>query len=200
MNVVKLPGAALTLIGLCLSACSGGLFGASGGGGDVPTSPPTAQRPARGLAAVAVRIHDEDEEESKRIAAFANEALSRHGIRPDATASATLFLRFDRPRTLSAPSKPRVGVVGRGGSSSRADIGLSIQIPLGRGDAPPPPAKHELAAELETAPGHVAWRDRTAMDGIPGARIDPRVARELIERVVTRLARAAETLSGGEAR
>jgi hypothetical protein len=186
------------LLALALGACSTqDLFGR--GGAPEPADANAAPRsvaPVRtGLVAIAVRVRQEDEVAAQRIAAWANEALSRYGFRPDSTAPATLFLSFERPRTLSARSGPNVGIVGQGGSSSHANIGLSIQIPLGRGEAAPPPAKHEILAELETAPGKVVWRKRAAMDAVPAAEIDPPVARALIGRVIAALAEKAPDLA-----
>ena len=67
-----------------------------------------------GLAAIAIRVRNEDDATAARIAAWANEALTRNGFRPDSTAPATLLLSIDRPRSLSARSGPNVGVVAQG--------------------------------------------------------------------------------------
>lgn len=141
---------------------------------------------------LAVLIRDESERETIRLAAIVNEALAQHGFRPDATASTVLVIRFDRPRTMSARSRPGVGIYGRGGSSGTSDLGLSIEIPLGRGPAPPPPARHEIIAELEAGAGNVIWRDGAAMDAPASAEIDASVARELLGRIIVKLARESD--------
>lgn len=151
---------------------------------------------ARQDRALAVRIRDESDRETIRLVAFVNEALSQHGFRPDATASSVLVIRFDRPRTMSAGSRPGVGIYGRGGSSGASDLGLSIEIPLGRGPPPPPPARHEIIAELEAGAGNVIWKERAAMDAPTSAELDASVARELIGRIVVRLARESERQEG----
>jgi hypothetical protein len=182
-------------------ACSGvGLsFWPFNGGGESEEPAPAAARPTTGLQAVAVRVREEDERAALRIAALANEALTRHGIRPEATAPNVLFLRFERPRTLQSRAGPKVGIVGRGGSSSETDLGLAIQIPLDGKPPPPQPARHEVFAELENGAGNVIWRGRAVKDAVPTAEIDNSVARDLIERVVARLARETNAKSGGSA-
>ncbi|MQA65440.1 MAG: hypothetical protein GEU76_06020 [Alphaproteobacteria bacterium] len=189
---------ALALLALA-PACSGaGLSFWPFRGSDTGKEPaPAAARPTTGLRAVAVRVRQEDEKAALRIAALANEALTRHGIRPEATAPNVLFLRFERPRTLQSRAGPKVGIVGRGGSSSETDLGLAIQIPLDGKPPPPQPARHEVFAELENGVGNVIWRGRAVKDAVPTAEIDNSVARDLIERVVARLARETDAKSGG---
>jgi hypothetical protein len=90
-----------------------------------------------------------------------------------------------------------VGIVGRGGSSSETDLGLAIQIPLDGTSPSPPPARHEVFAELENRGGNVIWRGRAVTDAVPTTEIDAAVARDLIERVVAQLARETGAESGG---
>jgi len=189
---------ALALLAV-VPACSGaGLsLWPFGGHGDAEVPASAVARPAAGLQAVAVRVREEDERAALRIAALANEALTRHGIRPEATAPNVLFLRFERPRTLESRSGPKVGIVGRGGSSSETDLGLAIQIPLDGTSPSPPPARHEVFAELENRGGNVIWRGRAVTDAVPTTEIDAAVARDLIERVVAQLARETGADSGG---
>ncbi len=193
-----LPVWAVLAGALLLGACSGTPIhdwpwigrGTPDGEGTGADASPVA-RPEAGRA-VALRIRDESERESLRIAAIANDVLAQHGFRPDGTARAVLVLRFDRPRTLSAPGRPAVGIFGRGGSSGTSDIGVSIELPVGRGPAPAPPARHEVIAELETQSGKVVWRERAAKDAPAAAEIDSLLARELIGRVIERLRREAD--------
>jgi hypothetical protein len=189
---------ALTFLAV-VPACSGkGLsFWPFGGQGEVEDPTPAAARPAAGLQAVAVRVRQEDEKAALRIAALANEALTRHGIRAEATAPHVLFLRFERPRTFESRSGPKVGIVGRGGSSSETDLGLAIQIPLDGKPPPPQPARHEISAELENGAGNVIWRGRAVKDAVPTAGIDTAVLRDLIERIVATLARETTAEGGG---
>lgn len=196
-----LPLTLVLTLALVVSACAGQDFFGTGGRAASDAPPRDAvTAPRVSLAAIAIRVRNEDDATAARITAWANEALTRHGFRPDSTAPATLLLSIDRPRSLSARSGPNVGVVAQGGSSSHANIGLSIQIPLGRGDSAPPPAKHEILAEFETAPGKVVWRKRSAMDAVPAADIDPEVARTLIGRVIAALAQIAPELAGSPGR
>ncbi|MGE0761224.1 MAG: hypothetical protein AB7O38_29700 [Pirellulaceae bacterium] len=182
---------ALTFLAL-VPGCSGtGVsFWPFGSHGETEAPPrAAATRSALGVQAVAVRVRQEDENTALRIAALANDVLTRHGIRPEATAPHVLFLRFERPRMVESRASPKVGLVGRGGSSSETDLGLSIQIPLDGKPPPPHPARHELVAELESGAGNVIWRGRAVTDAVPTAGIDLAVLRGLAERVVAALAR-----------
>jgi hypothetical protein len=200
--VPRTVAVALALVFLAMvPACSGtGLsFWPFGGDSETKEPPPAAAtRPATGLRAVAVRVRQEDDKTALRIAALANDALTRHGIRPEATAPHVLFLRFERPRTLESRSGPKVGIVGRGGSSSETDLGLAIQIPLDGKPPPPSPARHEVVAELESAAGKVIWRGRAVKDAVPTTGLDTAVLRDLIERVVAALARVAMAVQGSD--
>ena len=190
-DVARTVAVALALACLAVvPACSGSSFWPFGGDGETEAPPPAAAaRPDAVLQAVAVRIRQEDEKTALRIAAVANDALMRHGIRPEATAPQVLFLRFDRPRTLESSSGPKVGIVGRGGSSSETDLGVAIQIPLGGKPPPPPPARHEVVAELESGAGNIIWRRHAVKDAVPAAGINTAVLRDLIERIISALAR-----------
>lgn len=175
-----------------LAGCARGLIPdwPWGGGRETPQSAVPAGRPAADRA-INVRIRDEDERGTLRLTAIANEVLTRHGFRPDGTAEATLVLRLDRPRSLAARGGPGVGVFGSGGSSGTTNLGLAIEIPLRRGESPPAISRHELIAELENAAGKVVWRETAVRDAAATAEIDPAVSRELLERIVARLAAQA---------
>lgn len=190
------------LLMACLAmvpACSGtGFpFWPFGRNGETEARPVTAAlRRAAALQAVAVRVRQEDEKATLRIAALANDVLTRHGIRPEATAPLVLFLRFERPRITEARSGPKVGIVGRGGSSSETDLGLAIQIPLDGKPPPSPPARHEVVAELESGAGNIIWRGRAVKDAVPETGINTVLLRDLIERVIAALARETAVEQG----
>lgn len=183
-----------------LAACGGGMIrdwpwspvnGGAGRAGAPPAAGTTdtiAEPAVRGRA-IALRVRDESERETVRLTALANEVLSQRGFRPDSTASAVLVLRVDRPRNLTAPGRPPIGIYGRGGSSGDTNLGLSIELPLGRGRVEPPQGRHEIIAELETGAGKVVWNERAATDAPVAPEIDARVARELLGRIVEKLAR-----------
>ncbi len=181
------------LAALLIGACSGGPIagwpwqgrtGAAGDGNDVLAM----ARPRAEGREISVRVIDGNETETARIVAFANDILSHQGFRPSATAPAVLVLRFNRPKSLSSRSGPGVGVYGRGGSSGSTNLGISIEIPVGRGRAAPESGRHELSARLETGNGKTVWQDYAVTDAVVSSEIDAAVARRLIGRIVEKLA------------
>ena len=80
-------------------------------------------------------------------------------------------------------------VIGRGGSSSRAEFGLEFKVPLEEEAAPPAPVRHRLTARLERAPGEVAWRAEAETDAMPGTG-EQEALRRLAEAIAQSLAKA----------
>lgn len=154
----------LVLLTLAVPACAA--RGAEDAGAVTVTAGPLS--PGVHPAGINVRVRDEDERTTLRILAFADDALRRNGIHPDATAPLTLYLTFMRPRTVTSRSAPDVSILGRGGSSSRAEFGLSLELPLGSGPKPSKPARHTLIASLERGDGKVVWHAEAVTGAVPG--------------------------------
>ncbi len=146
---------------------------------------------ASGIAVpgVAVRVRGEDERNTLRIAALANDALRRGGIWPDETAPLTLYLTFTRPHVVTERDRPDVSVLGRGGSSSKAEFGLAIELPFGDGPAPSPPVPHVLIATLESGGGETVWHAKATTDAVPGSG-ERAALRRLVEAVAKALVKA----------
>ncbi len=141
-------------------------------------------------AGVAVRVEGETDREALRIAAFANDALRRAGLKPYSVAPMRLYLKYVRPRVLSLRERPDVSVIGRGGSSGRTSLGIELQVPTDSEPGPAAPARHVLAARLENASGTVSWQAEAEMEIEDDGR-GQEALRRLTETVAAALARAA---------
>ena len=180
------------VLALALAACASDKAAAPRTGESVIA---TVLSPAKAMPAfteLAVRVENEDYNSALVLKAIAHAALQARGIRSaDALAAMTLTLALRRPRRASTESRPNFGIEGRGGSSSRANVGLSISIPIFGSEDEAKPEPHIMSARLEqTRPSEILWRAEARTEAIASDVIDAAVARRLIDALVDKLAAA----------